>query len=164
MLPVGGDQPATVGRVPERPVTFWVGIGMQYRATTGATGVGWNMGSPHCRNRHNRWAAGRRYRESSPWTVRPRSGVKDHGHEEPGNLQVTSGQPATGARGQNPPLATPASEDTPVMGWLVSLFRSLLPFVDPERAAWREDMERQYEASRRTNIVERSYLHRRTRP
>lgn len=48
--------------------------------------------------------------------------------------------------------------------WFLSLVRALFPFTDPERLAWRAEMERQYEMSRRKNIVERRYLHRRTPP
>ena len=48
-------------------------------------------------------------------------------------------------------------------GWLVSLFHALFPFADPDRAAWRGQMERHYEASRRQNLLEPHYLKRGTR-
>jgi hypothetical protein len=46
-----------------------------------------------------------------------------------------------------------------VKAWFVRLFHALMPSLDPERQAWRAEMERQYEASRKQiNPVEPAYL------
>lgn len=42
--------------------------------------------------------------------------------------------------------------------FLLMVVHALLPFTDPDRATWRSDMTRQYEASRKRNVVERAYL------
>ena len=48
--------------------------------------------------------------------------------------------------------------------WLLMVIHALLPFTDPSRSAWRDDMTRQYEASRKRNLAEQAYLSRRGTP
>src|SRR5690606_20526733 len=137
---------------------------MQYRATMGATGVGWSMDRPHRRPRHRR---GTDYNGAGQPPARqrgPRPGLQDRRDEEPGTPGRTRPQPPIADR---EPQAAPApcpSEGPSVKDWLLMVIHALLPFTDPSRSAWRDDMTRQYEASRKRNLAEQAYLSRRGTP
>jgi hypothetical protein len=45
-----------------------------------------------------------------------------------------------------------------VKAWFISLFHALMPSLDPERAQWRAEMQRQYEQAKHQNRIERVYL------